>query len=81
MRHYAALEVLTYLDENRTAWTNQMNDVIIEYDGLKTLLRYIELDNPNQEWQKKQACQIIGMIVEEPNPLFTKEVSSAAFET
>ena len=75
IRHYAALEVLCYLDENKVPWTQQMGIVFEQYDGLKTLMRYIELENPKQEWQKKQACQVLGMMVEEANPNLTKEVS------
>lgn len=74
-RHYAALEVLTYLDENHVRWGNQFNSVLQEYDGLKTLLYYLENQSPHQEWQKKQACQTLGMMTEEPNPPINKEVA------
>ena len=73
-RHYAALKVLSSFDDSGGKWTEEMTKAILEASGIITLIYYVGTRNPNQEWQKKQACQILGMIAEVNDSTLTREV-------
>ena len=78
-RHYAALKVLSSFDDSEGKWNDDMTKAILEASGIITLIYYVGTKNPSQEWQKKQACQILGMISEVSDSTLTREVIFARF--
>jgi hypothetical protein len=73
-RHYAALKVLSSYDDCGGKWNEEMTKSIVESSGIITLIYYVGTKNPSQEWQKKQACQILGMIAEVNESALNREV-------
>jgi len=56
----AAFELLNYMADQKMPWTPEMSQLMIQSNGLGTVLRHLQSKN---EWQVAQASRIVYYII------------------
>ena len=69
-RYASALELLVYMADQNLPWTDIMSELLIELDGLTTILKHLRAKN---EYQIAQAARICYYMIS--NKRHIKEVS------